>query len=357
MASDPIDVRPQVARKSGAAAPWIMGGVLLLGGVALFLTLDANRRAITAPATRAPATAQDRAGSTIPELNVPEPLLPDEPLSYRLNQPGLQPVQPVPAAPAAVPAPRPPQFGPQTNHRGWDRLGGPPEPQESWPSPASGIVYEAPRPLPTAAAASADPNSPTSGPERVEAGRLLHPGQTVTQGSVIQGVLETALDTTRTGLARAIVSHDVRGFDGEQVLIPRGSRLIGEYQSDVTAGQNRALIRWTRLIRPDGVTIAIQSPSADTLGRAGVRGKVHTHFLERYSGAILQSALDVGVGLATRSVTNGAVILGWPGGAGGSGARTATGSDIRATVTVRQGASISVFVARDLDFTSASIER
>lgn len=353
MASDPLDIRPQVLRKSGAMAPWVMAGIAVIGAGVLFAMLDANRRSISAPATRAPMMAQDRAGSSIPDLEVPVA----RPMPYRA----------LPYEPQFLPDARTVsqldregeerQAARRQRSRDSDVSAYPRVPQDAWSPPSSGVVYEAPSPTSNATAPPADPNSPISGPQRVEAGHLLHPTQTVTQGSVIQGVLETALDTTRTGLARAIVSRDVRGFDGAQVLIPRGSRLIGEYQSDVAAGQNRALIRWTRLIRPDGVTIAIQSPSADTLGRAGVRGKVHTHFLERYSGAILQSALDVGVGLATQSVTNGAVILGWPGGGGASGARTATGSDVRATVTVRQGASVSVFVARDLDFFGAGAAR
>jgi type IV secretion system protein VirB10 len=164
-------------------------------------------------------------------------------------------------------------------------------------------------------------------------------------------VLETALDTTKPGLARAIVSRDVRGFDGSQVLVPRGSRLIGEYQSDVASGQRRALIRWTRLIRPDGVTVALQSPSADTLGRAGVKGKVNSHFLERYGGAILQSALNVGMNVATSKLADGTYIVGWPGVSAPSTAPS-NGANVRSTVTVKQGASVSVFVARDLDFSS-----
>ena len=111
-------------------------------------------------------------------------------------------------------------------------------------------------------------------------------------------MLETALDSTRPGFARAIVSRDVRGFDGSRVLIPRGSRLIGEYRSEVAPGQRRALVNWTRLIRPDGVTIAIGSPAGDPLGRGGIRARVNSHFFERFAGAILQSALDIGVNLA-----------------------------------------------------------
>ena len=86
----------------------------------------------------------------------------------------------------------------------------------------------------------------------------------------------------------------------QPVLIPRGSRLIGEYRSEVAPGQRRALVNWTRLIRPDGVTIAIGSPAGDPLGRGGISARVNSHFFERFAGAILQSALDIGVNLASQ---------------------------------------------------------
>lgn len=187
---------------------------------------------------------------------------------------------------------------------------------------------------------------------RVTAGHLSNPATTIPQGAIVHAVLETALDSTRPGLARAIVSDDVRGFDGTRILIPRGSRLIGEYDSQVESGQNRALIMWTRLIRPDGVTIALQSPVADPLGRVGVKARVNTHFFERFGSAILQSALQVGVNLASRSVYDGTLVVGLPGST--TNLPTAgNAQNVTPTLKVRQGTSVSVFVARDLDFTSA----
>src|SRR5690606_4191868 len=125
---------------------------------------------------------------------------------------------------------------------------------------------------------------------RARAGALANRSTTVPQGTLIPAVLETAIDSTRPGLARAIVSRDIRGFDGRQILIPRGSRLIGEYRSEAQPGQRRALVNWLRLVRPDGVTIAIGSPAADPVGRGGIRARVNNHFLQRFAGAILQSA-------------------------------------------------------------------
>jgi type IV secretion system protein VirB10 len=187
--------------------------------------------------------------------------------------------------------------------------------------------------------------------ERVSASRLVNPSMTVPKGTIVAAVLETALDSSRAGGVRAIVSRDVRSFDGSRVLIPRGSRLYGEYAADVSAGQNRAMIEWQRLLRPDGVTIDLDSPSADPLGRAGVRGKVDSNFFARFGGAILQSVLDIGVALATGAVSDDAVIVNMPQSAQ-QAAGTALPPPPQPRLRVQQGTSVSVFVARDLDFST-----
>jgi type IV secretion system protein VirB10 len=185
---------------------------------------------------------------------------------------------------------------------------------------------------------------------RTGAGVLANRATTVPQGTLIPAVLETALDSTRPGLARAVVSRDIRGFDGSRVLVPRGSRLIGEYRSDVERGQNRMLVNWIRLIRPDGATIAIGSPASDPLGQGGIKAEVNSHFFERFAGAILQSALDVGVNLASRAADS-SVIVALPGSLQGGGQNTLTQNQVRPTLKVKAATSISIFVARDLDFT------
>lgn len=184
---------------------------------------------------------------------------------------------------------------------------------------------------------------------RTRAGIIANRSTTVAQGTIVPAVLETALDTSNTGFARALVQRDIRGFDGTRILIPRGSRLIGEYQSNTSSGQKRAFINWVRLIRPDGGTIALGSPATDTVGKGGVRANVNSHFFERFSGAILQSALDVGVNLAAQSA-GGSTVLALPGSFSGTGQSVAP-AQIPPTLSVRQGSSVSVFVARDLDFT------
>ncbi|GGE98021.1 hypothetical protein GCM10011404_33960 [Sphingomonas prati] len=177
---------------------------------------------------------------------------------------------------------------------------------------------------------------------------------TVLQGTLIAAVLETGFDSSRPGYARALVQRDIKGFDGSRVLIPRGSRLIGEYSSEASAGQKRAMIAWQRLVRPDGVTIAIASPASDPVGRGGVRASVNSHFFERFSGAILQSSLDLGVNLAASS-SRSPVIVALPGSLQGATSSVSSSREIAPTLSVRPGTSISVFVAKDLDFTDVEM--
>ena len=113
----------------------------------------------------------------------------------------------------------------------------------------------------------------------------------LSQGTLIPAVLETAIDTDVPGYVRAVVSQDVRSFDGSRVLIPRSSRLIGEYKGATQAGQRRAYLMWTRLVRPDGVSVALASPAADFSGQAGIGGQVNSHFFSRFGSAILLSIL------------------------------------------------------------------
>jgi len=189
-------------------------------------------------------------------------------------------------------------------------------------------------------------------PDRSEATRIRNLRDTIPQGAMIPGVLETALDSDLPGFTRAVVSRDVRGFDGSTVLIPQGSRVIGEYKSAAAQGQTRAFIIWTRIIRPDGVSIQIGSSGTDPLGRAGLAGSVNNHFIENYGGAILLSVIEAGItSLATVPSTQ--VVIGSTTNSGVGGVSSLTAPTIPPTIKVPQGAPIRIFVARDLDFSSA----
>lgn len=173
----------------------------------------------------------------------------------------------------------------------------------------------------------------------------------VAQGTIIGGVMESALNSDVPGLARAIVSRDVLSFDGSQVLIPAGSRVIGEYNSGVAQGASRIFIVWNRLIRPDGVSVSLASPAVDDLGRGGLSGSVNRHLLQRYGAPILLSILTGGIGAIAQSRSNGStVVVNSSNEASALAGQATRGADIPPTITTRQGALVRIFVARDLDF-------
>jgi type IV secretion system protein VirB10 len=179
---------------------------------------------------------------------------------------------------------------------------------------------------------------------------MANPATTVTEGTMIPAILETAINTDVPGYVRAVVSQDVRSFDGSQILVPRSSRLIGQYQSGVQQGQKRAYVIWTRLIRPDGASVNIASPAVAFDGTTGLAGDVDNHFFRRFGSSMLLSVIG-GLGAIASGGTS--VVLG---GAGQGAASIAAQQDgqIGPTIRVRMGEPIRVFTARDLDFSTVS---
>ena len=198
----------------------------------------------------------------------------------------------------------------------------------------------------------------SSGVETARATRLRDLARVAPQGTVIPAVLETAINSDLPGSVRAVVSQDVRGFDGSMVLIPRGSRLIGQYRSGVAQGQSRAFVIWSRILTLDGVSIDVGSPATDPLGRGGLAGETDTHFFARYGGAILMSVLNVGLEAAFRQGgTNTSIIIGAQDLSSRVTGAVPQAADIPVTVKVAQGSPLQVFVTRDLDFTGLAPTR
>lgn len=172
---------------------------------------------------------------------------------------------------------------------------------------------------------------------------------TVVQGTLLPAVLETAVNSDLPGYARAIISRDVRGFDGSTVLVPRGSRLVGQYKSNLAAGQSRAYIMWTRLIRPDGVSVQLGSPAMDGAGEIGLPGEVQRHFWQRFGASMLLSVVS---GLASSIGDGSSVVVAGSGASSAAGVALETNGKIPPTIRIPQGTPIQVFVARDLDFSA-----
>jgi len=134
-----------------------------------------------------------------------------------------------------------------------------------------------------------------------QAQTIVNPSNTVVQGTMIQAVLETAIDSQLAGPVRALVSEDVHAFDGTRVLIPRGSRLIGRYQSGIDIAQQRITIAWDRIILPDNQSVEISAFGGDELGRSGTTGFIDSRFGTRFGSAALISLIGTLPSVAAES--------------------------------------------------------
>ena len=212
------------------------------------------------------------------------------------------------------------------------------------------VAAEAPGgPAPAGSAAEFASRIGGVGGAPAQARPMTNPSTTVTQGTLIPAILETAIDTDVPGYVRAVVSEDVRSFDGTQILVPRSSRLIGQYQSGLQGGQKRAYVIWTRLIRPDGASVNLASPAIGFDGTTGLKGEVKSNFFQRFGSALLLSVVG---GLSTIASGGASVVLG--GGESAAAAAVQQDGKVGPTVRVRLGAQIRVFAARDLDFSQVS---
>ena len=182
---------------------------------------------------------------------------------------------------------------------------------------------------------------------------IANPSNTVIQGTMIQAVMETALDSSLPGQTRAIISEDVFSYDGSRLLIPRGSRLIGRYRSGIEIAQKRVTIAWDRIILPNNQTVQISAFGGDELGRSGVTGFVDTRFDERFGSAALISIISAAPSAASAQVedeTTAEVLQDV-----GDDLADATDSvigeylSIGPVIYVDQGARVTVMVDRDLE--------
>lgn len=192
----------------------------------------------------------------------------------------------------------------------------------------------------------------------VMATHIQHPGFSLAQGTLISATLETQIASDLPGMIRAITSQNIYSEDGSNLLLPRGSRLIGQYTSAIAQGQERVFVVWQRVIRPDYIDIQLNSPGTDTLGGAGIQADgTDRHFWAQFGNALLLSIM--GAGTATLGVNDAQdqfnSSAAYREALSNSFSESAANSlestgNIKPTIYINQGKKISVFVARDLDF-------
>ncbi|QTK81722.1 Type IV secretion system protein virB10 [Agrobacterium tumefaciens] len=186
------------------------------------------------------------------------------------------------------------------------------------------------------------------------AGTLGNRDFIVAMGTSIPCVLETALSSDQPGFTSCVINRDVLSDNGRVVLMEKGTQVVGEYRGGLRRGQKRLFVLWNRAKTPKGVIITLASPATDALGRAGMDGFVETHWWERFGSAILLSIVGDVTSYADSRLRDSDVDAQNTTSAGQQAAAIAVEQSINIPPTLlkHQGGLVSIFVARDLDFSS-----
>ncbi len=173
-------------------------------------------------------------------------------------------------------------------------------------------------------------------------------------GTIISASLVTGLNSDLPGKVIAQVTENV--YDtatGAHLLVPQGARLIGSYDSQISFGQDRALIVWQRLIMPDGSSIVIDNlPATDTAGYAGLEDRVDVHTWRLLKGIALSTLLGVSTELTFGENEN-ELVAALRSSAQESANQvgqsiTARNLSVQPTITIRPGWPLRIIVHKDI---------
>ena len=185
------------------------------------------------------------------------------------------------------------------------------------------------------------------------------------QGTYLRCVLETKIVSEVKGFTSCIITEPVYSASGKYLLLPKGSKVMGQYGSSNPTGPRMEVI-WNRIITPEGVDVTLESPGVDNLGAAGHVGKFKSHWGSRLASALLISMISDAFKYAAteygpqgQTVTTNTSTTTNP-----YQSDTANTSKQQAinqlernnarpnTVTINQGTLINIYTAQDIDFSS-----
>ncbi|MFH0754230.1 MAG: TrbI/VirB10 family protein [Candidatus Omnitrophota bacterium] len=177
-------------------------------------------------------------------------------------------------------------------------------------------------------------------------------------GTYIPAALITGIQSDLPGPIVAQVTSNVYDtVSGQYLLIPQGAKLVGEYDSHVSFGQNRALVVWTRLIFPDGATLNLsRMQGVDMAGFAGFYDKVDNHYLRIYGNAFMLSLVGAGYQLLNKPSSSSDGVSARDAVAASVGQRLADVSsqtmernmNIQPTIVIRPGYKFNIVVVKDV---------
>lgn len=307
--------------------------------------------------------------SALPEQEIVQ--APPIPVVDEFDRNDLALPPPLPAAQPAAPvnnAPRPPslvdrRIADNANVQGVQSAGG----QQGAADPYAGLMSEIRAldgsqrqgqqvPAAAQAKASRDGDSPTF---------LANQDAKLVRGTYLRCVMETRIVSDIAGFSSCIVTEPVYSFNGRRLLIPKGSKIYGQYGEGEFVNERMAVV-WDRILTPQGVDVTVSAPGVDNLGSTGIPGQYDAHWASRISSALMISLLSdafkygaAEYGPETTGVTVGGFVTQQPFESNTAEAIERLASEAidensrrPPTVTVNQGSVINIYVTQDIDFTS-----
>jgi len=174
------------------------------------------------------------------------------------------------------------------------------------------------------------------------------------EGTVLEAVLSNRLDGQFNGPVECLITNDIYSHDRQHLLIPSGTKVLGEAKRVDTFGQTRLAVAFHRLIMPDGYSVSLdQFKGMNQIGNTGLRDRVNNHYLKIFGASLAVGAIggiaEAGSGgLLTQSGTQSIQA-----GVGQSLGQTSQRIldkflNILPTVTIREGHRVKIYLSGDL---------
>ena len=236
---------------------------------------------------------------------------------------------------------------------------------------AQGGSSEPGMPVPPSSSGMAVAGASSSTTPKSRARTLQAPDTLMLRGTYLRCVLETRIITDVPGFTSCVVSEPVYSVNGRNLLLPKGTRLLGQYGNG-QATRGRVAVVWDRAVTPAGLDVTMSSPGVDNLGGAGHPGAFNAHWGSRISSALLISLVSdlfkyagerYGPETMLAYPTSGTVV--------NQPFQSNTAQTVQQlaqqalqesanrppTVTIHQGSVVNVYVAQDVDFSDALRDR
>ncbi|MDR6673593.1 TrbI/VirB10 family protein [Xanthomonas sp. 1678] len=347
-ANEPV-LRSSELQKLNRKALLFLGAIALLLIVAIFWLVGGSDTKEPPPKPRQEAVV----APALPQTAAPLPTQPAEPVP--LAQESLPPLPPMPTDNDIRTAPVEQQErGPSLLERRMAGMQDDPA-QVGGGQPGFGGI------LPPGG------QQPGAGQEQETSAKpIANPDGLLVRGTYIRCVLETRIISDFAGFTSCIITEPVYSINGRRLLLPKGSKLLGKYDSVEPTGPRMEVI-WDRITTPTGIDVSLEAPGIDNLGSAGHPGKYNAHWASRISSALMISMLSDAFkwaaaenGPKTTTVgLNSGLVTEQP--FESNTARTVQRMADQAlersgrrpaTVTINQGTVVNVYVAKDVDFTA-----